>query len=50
MKYVRYYWEQGIDTIPGLIYPRAPSLRTRRQVIEEMLEEHSIQVVWFDQR
>lgn len=50
MKYVLYYWEQGVDTIPGLIYPRAPSLRARRQEIEDILEERSVQVVWFDER
>ena len=50
MKYVVYYWEQGIDTIPGLIYPRAPSLSARRQEIEAILGERSVQIAWFDER
>ena len=50
MRYVGSYWEKGTDISPGLVYPRAPQDVQRRQLIERVAEESSIQVVWADER
>ena len=34
----------------GLVYPRAPALKGRKEAIEFFLEERCIQVVWAEER
>lgn len=50
MKYVYPFWEKDIDVTPGLIYPNAPECRKRREQVESILEEYSIQAVWANER
>ena len=50
IKYVWWYWDQGKDTAAALIYPTAPKTPGRRELIESILEDWSIQCIWKDER
>ncbi len=49
-KYVFAILDQGIDVQPALVYPCAPRSVERRLLIESLLEEHCIQLVWHQER
>ena len=50
MSYVEFYYNEGIDISPALVYPRAPKSIERRRIIESLLDEKWIQVVWAEER
>ena len=50
MSYVEPFHNRGIDICPALIYPSAPKSLERRRIIESLLEEKWIQVVWAKER
>jgi len=48
-KYILQYVDrQKIDVCPGIIYPTSPKISGRRELIEETLNEHGLQVVWYE--
>ena len=38
------------EVCPGIVYPSAPTDPSRRNLIEDTLNERGIQVVWYDER
>jgi hypothetical protein len=48
-KYIeRYLDTEKIDVCPGIIYPNSPSTPGLKEMIENCLNDHGLQVVWYD--
>lgn len=48
-KYIdKYLNEDDITVCPGMIYPKSPSTPGLKEFIENEMNEHGLQVVWYD--
>lgn len=49
LKYVDKYLDQGqVNVCAGIIYPRAPRTPGLKDEVETYLNDHALQVVWYD--
>ncbi len=49
-KYVEKYLDRDrVDVCAGIIYLRSPSLHNVRSEVEQFLNNHGLQVVWFNE-
>jgi hypothetical protein len=49
LKYVDKYLDQdGVNFCAGIIYPRSPNTTGLKALVEQYLNDHALQVVWYD--